>query len=352
MDYGKDSKKGSTASEPFQKKYASSLDVAKLAGVSQSAVSRTYTEGASVSEATKAKVLKAAAELGYGPSMIPRIMLTHKSSLVAIVSGGMYNPFYANVVERFAQEIQKAGSNVMYFAVNHGEYIDEIIPHILGYRVDGIISALSIVSTEVADRCAKMNIPVVLLNGKLSNDWVMSVCSDNVAGGRQVAELFVRKGGRRFAYIGGKKGNMASEDRMAGFVGGLAQHGIGDVKIAFGDFLYEGGRDAALAMMRGKKAPDAIFCANDLMALGALEGIRSTLGLRVPEDVMIAGFDDIQAAAWPSFELTTVRQDAPKLVEEALSLLGRMIVGDTPASNSLHLVAAPLIERHTTDRKS
>ena len=218
---------------PAAKKYASSIDVAKLAGVSQSAVSRVFTEGASASAKTREKVLKAASVLGYGPSMIPKIMLTHRSSLIAIVSGGMYNPFYANVVERFAQKIQESRNNVMFFTVNHGEYIDGIIPYILSYRVDGIISALSIVSSDAAERCAKMNIPVVLLNGKRSNEWVTSVCSDNVAGGRQVASLFAQQGGNRFAYIAGKKGNLASEDRLAGYAGGLVERGVTDVKIEY-----------------------------------------------------------------------------------------------------------------------
>ena len=119
----------------------------------------------------------------------------------------------------------------MFFTVNHGEYIDGIIPYILSYRVDGIISALSIVSSDAAERCAKMNIPVVLLNGKRSNEWVTSVCSDNVAGGRQVASLFAQQGGNRFAYIAGKKGNLASEDRLAGYAGGLVERGVTDVKI-------------------------------------------------------------------------------------------------------------------------
>ncbi|URK86273.1 LacI family DNA-binding transcriptional regulator (plasmid) [Rhizobium sp. RCAM05350] len=189
----------------FRKKYASSIDVARLAGVSQSAVSRTYTEGASVSAKTREKVIKAADELGYGPSMIPRIMLTHRSSIIAIVSGGLYNPFYAGVVEKLSHAIQKAGSNVMLFSVNHGEYIDEIIPDILGYRVDGIISALSIVSAEAAERCMKMHTPVVLFNNKLSNEWVASICSDNVEGGRQIAAVFLKRGAKRFAYIGGKR---------------------------------------------------------------------------------------------------------------------------------------------------
>lgn len=333
----------------ISKKYASSLDVAKLAGVSQSAVSRTYTEGASVSAKTREKVLKAAEELGYGPSIIPRIMLTHKSSLIAIISGGLYNPFYAGVVEKLAQEIQKTGSSVMFFSVNHGEYIDEIVPDILGYRVDGIISALSIVSREAAERCAKMHTPVVLFNNKLSNEWVASICSDNVDGGRQVAALFLRRGGKRFAYIGGKKDNLASEDRFAGYLAGLMREGITDVAVAYGDFRHDESHAAAVELLKRPDRPDAIFCANDLMAIGAMEAARS-LGLSVPQDVMIAGFDDIPAASWPTFDITTVRQDADAMIRRALDQLSKMVEGEQLAGNSLHLIAAPLIERGSTRR--
>lgn len=339
-----------TADLPPRRKHTSSIDVARLAGVSQSAVSRAFTEGASVSAKTRKKVIEAAEQLGYSPSVIPRIMLTHRSSLIAIVSGGMYNPFYAGVVERFAREIQKNGSNVLLFSVDHGEYIDEIIPLILGYRVDGIISALSIVSQEAAESCAKMNTPVVLFNGKLRNEWVASVCSDNVAGGRDIASLFIRQGAKRFGYVAGKKGNMASEDRLAGYAGRLAEQGITNVRITYGDFLYEGGYRAARELMSAKQKPDAIFCANDLMAIGALEAIRSEFGLSVPEDVMVAGFDDIPAASWPSMQLTTVRQDAPRMVEEALAVLDRMIDGRQLTGGSLRLVPAPLVERRSTQR--
>lgn len=325
------------------------MDVARLAGVSQSAVSRTFTEGASVSPKTRAKVMKAADELGYGPSIIPRIMLTHRSSLIAIVSGGLYNPFYAGVVEALAQAIQKSGSNVMFFSVNHGEYIDEIIPDILGYRVDGIISALSIVSPEAAERCAKMHTPVVLFNNKLSNEWVASICSDNVEGGRQIASLFLKRGGKRFAYIGGKKGNLASEDRFAGYLAGLMREGVTDVAVTYGDFRHDEGYEAARKLLAAKRPPDAIFCANDLMALGAMEAAKAA-GLRIPEDVLIAGFDDIPAASWPSFDLTTIRQDGDAMIRRAMDLLSKMIDGEQLAGNSLHLIAAPLVERGSTAR--
>lgn len=333
-----------------KKRYASSTDVARLAGVSQSAVSRTFTEGASVSAKTRKKVIEAAAELGYQPSIIPRIMLTQKSALVGIVIGGMYNPYYTHIVELLANSIQGTGSSVLLFTVAHGEYFDEAIPMILSYRVDGVISALSIISNEAADSCAKMKIPIVVFNGRLMDSWVSSVCCDNVGGGRAIADLFIRRGGKKFAYIAGRKGNMASENRLAGYMGRLAEEGVTNVQIGYGDFRYEGACRAAHELFSSSNRPDAIFCANDLMGIGALEVARSEFGIRVPEDVLIAGFDDIPAASWPSLNLTTIQQDAPKMVSAAIKLLSGMIDGAMEAQGSLRLIASPLIERGSTRR--
>jgi DNA-binding LacI/PurR family transcriptional regulator len=334
-----------------RKKYVSSTDVARLAGVSQAAVSRTFTEGASISAEMRKRVVAAAETLGYQPSVIPRMMLTDRSSLIAVVTGGLLHPFYASVVDRFSREIQKTGSTVLLFSVNHGEYMDEIIPKILGYRVDGIISALSIVSEEAAESCAKMNIPVVLFNGKQRNQWVTSICSDNVGGGREIASLFIKRGARGFGYVAGKKGNMANEDRLAGYFGRLIEEGRSDLKIAYGNFSYEEGYQAAIELIDGPNRPDAIFCANDLMAIATLEACRSGRGLRVPEDVMVAGFDDVPAASWPSIGLTTVRQDAISMVNEALLALDTMIAGRHHPGGPLRIIPAPLIERASTLRR-
>jgi DNA-binding LacI/PurR family transcriptional regulator len=336
--------------QDVRKKFASSIDVARLAGVSQSAVSRTFTPGASVSAKTRKKVIAAAEELGYQPSIIPKIMLTQRSALVAIVIGGMYNPYYNNIVDRLARGIQESGSSVLLFTVDHGEYIDEVVPLILSYRVDGMISALSIVSAEAAESCARARIPVVLFNGRLRNDWVSSVCCDNVGGGRDIAELFIARGCRRVAYIGGKKGNLANDDRLAGYMGRLAEEGITDIRIVYGDFQYEGGARAARQLLSSGDRLDAIFCANDLMGIGALEVARHEFKLRMPDQLLIAGFDDIPAASWPSIDLTTIKQDAPKMVSAALTLLGGMIVGAAGTQGSLRLIAAQLVERSSTRR--
>ena len=139
-----------------RKRYASSIDVARLAGVSQSAVSRTYREGTSVSEETRRKVLEAATALDYRPSMIPRIMLTHRSYLVAVVVGGLYNPFYATVLEIFSARLQEAGYQVLLIHTDSGHTLDDVIPRLSSYRVDAIVSALAVMSPAAAQDLARL----------------------------------------------------------------------------------------------------------------------------------------------------------------------------------------------------
>ncbi|MDR3494730.1 MAG: LacI family DNA-binding transcriptional regulator [Ancalomicrobiaceae bacterium] len=333
------------------KKYASSTDVARLAGVSQSAVSRTYKPGAKISEEMRQKVLAAAAQLDYRPSLIPRIMLTHKSNLVAIVIGGMYNPFYSAVLERFTVGLQEAGNQVLLVHVDSGHSLDAVIPKLASYRVDAIVSALSILSKQSADELARFKIPVVSFNTPVRNEWVSSVCCDNVGAARSLVELYLARGGRRFGFISGPPASPASAERLAGFRLGLAAHGIDNLAMAVADFRYEGGHAAALSMFAGPDRPDALFCANDLMAIGAIDALRRTYGLRVPEDVLVAGFDDIPSAAWGAYELTTFVQDGQRMVDEALAILRVAAASHGPVGEVAIEVPARLIERQTTRRQ-
>ncbi|WP_080867528.1 LacI family DNA-binding transcriptional regulator [Agrobacterium tumefaciens] len=347
----KEQAKKKDESQPSRKPQPSSIDVARKAGVSQSAVSRAFTEGASVSKKTRDKVMAAAKELGYQPSILPRILVTHRSHLVAIVIGGMYNPYYAQIFELFTRKFQEEGLQVLVFFVDHNEYFDDAIPLIMRYRVDGIISSLAILSKEAAEECAHMKIPVVLFNGKRQNIWVSSVCCDNIEGGRQVAKLLFDRGCSRFAYIAGSE-TLANTDRQAGYVGRLKELGIDDVIIEQGDFHYEGGYAAARRLLQRSERPDAIFCANDLTAIGAMECARSQFGLDIPNDLMIVGFDDATFSKWESFDLTTVRQNGPEMVDAALALLQERWREGRDAPGKLRLVPGTLVERATTTKKS
>lgn len=326
------------------KRYASSTDVARLAGVSQSAVSRTYKEGGSVSSETRAKVLAAAAALDYRPSFIPRIMLTQRSNLVAVVVGGMYNPFYARVLEEFTTRLQQSGHQVLLVHADSGHKLDDAIPRLVSYRVDAIVSALAILSAEAADKLASLRIPTVSFNTPVHNQWISSVCCDNQAAAREIADLFVDRGARRLGFITGPDDSPASQERQAGFLDQARARGCPEPIVVRGDFRYERGVAAAHELLSGRSRPDALFCANDLTAIGAMDAARD-LCLRIPEDLMVAGFDDIPAAAWSAYDLTTVIQDAGAMTTEALAILKRAFETQRGAGNECVVLPARVVVR-------
>lgn len=330
------------------KKYASSTDVARLAGVSQSAVSRAYKPGASVSDETRRKVMAAAEALGYRPSFIPRIMLTHRSNLVAIVFGGLYNPFYSAVLELFTARLQDQGWQVLLVHVESGHTFDDVVPKLASYRVDAIVSALAILSPDAVASLEQLRIPVISFNTPVHNEWIHSVSCDNKGAGRLIADHFVQRGARRFAYIAGPAKSPANIDRQTGFIERLRELGQQPPRIVEGDFRYEAGRAATLELFLNGDKPEAIFGANDLVALGAMDALRIDLGVKVPGDVMVAGFDDIPAASWGAYELTTLVHDGPRMVDEAIAILAAASASPPQEHQSVVTVPATLIERKTT----
>jgi DNA-binding LacI/PurR family transcriptional regulator len=331
-------------------RYASSTDVARLAGVSQSSVSRSYRPGASVSKRTREKVLAAAEQLGYRPSIIPRIMLSHRSDLIAVVIGGMYNPLYARMLEEFAIQLHAGGRQMLLVPVDSGHSLDSVLPRLAGYRVDAIVSALAVLSPETAAALAKLRIPVICFNTKVSNAWVTSVSTDNARAGAEIADHFLARGVRSFGFVTGPHDSPASGERLKGFRRRLARRGFNDVRIAQGAFHYEDGFEAALAMFAGKDAPESVFCANDLLAIGAIDAIRTRLRLRVPEDVLVAGFDDIPMAGWAGYELTTFVQDASRMVEETIKIFQHSADGRLDLADARITLPARLVERASTFR--
>lgn len=326
------------------KKYASSTDVARLAEVSQSAVSRTF-GGGRVSPETRAKVLAAAAQLNYRPSALPQIMLTERSRLVAVVVGGMYNPFYAEVLEIFGRRLQETGHQILLFRADSSYTLDSAIPLLAGYRVDAVVSALAVLSDEAARELSTFNVPIVSFNTTVVSDHISAVCCDNAGGGAKIAELFLARGARRCAYVAGPADSPASNDRFAGFAGALAAAGATPPRRVAGDFTYEAGWRGAIELFGGADAPDAVFCANDLVAFGVIDAIRDRFGLDSPGDVLVAGFDDIPAAAWKGYDLTSVDQNAEAMVGASLAIIDADGGG---RRGSLEVLPARVVERGTT----
>jgi DNA-binding LacI/PurR family transcriptional regulator len=303
-----------------------------------------------VSAEASRKIFAAAEALGYSPNFIPRILLKHRSHLVAVVISGTNNPFYALALEEFTKALQKAGNQVLLVHVDSGDSLDGVMPKLASYRVDAFVSALPVLSREAAAAFAQIRIPAISFNTPISNDWVASVCTDSDGGAAAVADLFLMRGAQSFAFVGGSEGSHASSERLDGYRARLFDRGFTNVETTAGHFSYKGGYDAVIDFRRRGALPDAIFCANDLMAIGAIDALKRKVGARVPQDVLVAGFDDVPEASWSGYDLTTVAQDVPAMVCEAMSILQTMISSVSSAGGIHRVVAGRLIERSSTMR--
>ena len=327
-----------------QRKPPTSYDVARAAGVSQSAVSRAFSEGASISKRTRAAVMEAAAALNYRPNAIARSLIRQRSDIVGLVMADLTNPFYPEVLVKFTERLQAIGKRVLLFTVPPNQSIDQTLPEVLQYQVGGVVVTSATMSSATAEVCKRFNVPVVLFNRSVAVDSVSSVCCDNSNGARAIVDHFVARGRRRLGFLSGDTDASTNIEREAGFRRRAAEHGIDAIETVVRGFSYEGGYKAALEIMARRPRPDALFAANDVMALGALDALRYQLGLVVPKDVAVIGFDDISAAAWPSYQLTTFRQPINRMVTETIRVLSEEIEGEDRGGRTIQ-IAGRLVER-------
>ena len=325
-----------------------STQVAKAAGVSQSAVSRVFTPGASASSKTIEKVRRAADELGYRPNVLARSLMTGKSRIIGLVVSYLNNQFYPEILEKLSKGLQAEGYHVLVLMVEQAiNNTDDVLEKILDYQADGIVLASVAMSSELASRCRAEGVPVVLFNRTQDNEMLSSVTSDNVAGGRKAAEHLIQQGYRRIAYISGWSGASTQRDRESGFCEGLAAAGYKLFAREEGNFHFEQAKLAARQMFSVDERPDAVFVCNDHMALAVMDVLRDELELRIPEDVAVVGYDDVPAAAWASYKLTSVRQPANRMVEQTISTLLSQIENDDAPPVRVAL-DAPLVVRSSS----
>jgi DNA-binding LacI/PurR family transcriptional regulator len=298
-----------------------SLQVAKKAGVSQSAVSRVFTPGASASRATIDKVKKAANDLGYRPNVLARAMVSGKSRIIGVVVAYLENQFYPEALERLSNSLQAQGYHVLIFmAGKNMQSLDDVVEEILDYQVDGIVAASVAMSSTLAERCKFAGVPMVLFNRSQDLPSMSAVTSDNIAGGRKVAEFLISGNHKKIGYISGWEGASTQRDREAGFISCLANSGFTLHNRQVGNFVMEEAKEATRKMF-SSDPPDAVFVANDHMALAVMDTLRYELGLKIPQDVSVIGYDDVPASAWPAYDLTTVRQPVNKMVQETVEIL-------------------------------
>lgn len=316
-------------------KKVTSSEVARRAGVSQSTVSRAFTRQDAVSPATLAKIHSVAKKLGYRPNELARSLISRRSNIIGIVMGDILNPFYPAVLNIFTLRLQDLGRRVLLFSVPAGHDVDEVLPQLMQYQVAGIVITSATLSSRMAEIFGRSGTPVVLFNRTVYGGSVNSVCCANEDAGRMVARTLLAAGHRRFGLIGGLATTSTHIERRRAFAKELRRNGIADLREEPGENTYEGGFKAAKRILAAPSRPEALFCISDIMALGALDAARRDLGLTVPADVSIIGFDDIAAAAWPSYDLTTVRQPVEAMAAETIAILQDQM--DRPHAKSVSI---------------
>lgn len=300
-------------------------DVAALAGVSRSAVSRTFTAGASVSKKTRAKVEEAARTLGYRPSMIARSLATKRTKLIGLVANNFQNPAFLPVFDRFTEELQTRGFCPLLVNLTQETSPEKSLHLLQQYSVDGVIIATSTLPPDFAATFRSAGIPVVHSFGKHQRSGGFHVAGiDNVRCGELAAETLAERQYKSVAIIGGPQTATSTEDRVGGFVRRGAQLGLGIDYIGFAQsYTYDAGARAMQLMLSAASA-EAVFCGDDVICMGAMDEARKA-GLKVPEDIGFIGVNDIDMAGWEAYNLTTIRQPFPEIIHASIELIAELV---------------------------
>ncbi|QPL47272.1 LacI family DNA-binding transcriptional regulator [Halomonas sp. A40-4] len=289
-------------------------DIAVEAGVSVSTVSRALANDPVIAKETRERVMMKAKEMGYRPNFFARGLIRQRSGVVALFVNNITNPFYPEVLVKLSRRLQKMKLHTMIFTSDDG--VEDSVPALQEINPDVAILLAATMKADYLQEFNDSNTPVILFNRYVAGASASAICCDNTAGGRLVAERLAQSGYRHLAFIEGLATASTNVDRLAGYLEGIAASGLPDPVIySGGDFSYENGYAGMRQLYARDQRIDAVFCANDIIAVGASDCIRRELGLRVPEDIAIVGFDDIALASWPSHDLTTVRQPMDDMID-------------------------------------
>lgn len=325
---------------------ATSYDVALRAGVSQSAVSRHFKPGASVSPETRARVIKAAKELNYIPNALARSLITRRSNLVAVLISNLTNLYYPEVLSELSQQFSRKGMRVLLFTVPHESDIDATISQLWAYPVDGVVAATRLTSEHVAE-FAERGIPLVLYNRTLAERAVNAIVCDQIEGARMLVSRLAASGHKRFAIISGPKDSVVGQERTRGARDRVLELGLREPHVYAGDYDYQSGVRGLRHFMEQKgRAPDAIICGNDIMAIGCVDTARHEYGIDVPGALSVAGFDGVEPSTWMSYQLTTLRQPVFKMALAAVEMLFSLI-GNDQSSPEKRVFSAQFVEGAT-----
>jgi DNA-binding LacI/PurR family transcriptional regulator len=336
------------AETPVALKPASLKDVARLAGVSHSTVSRALRNSRRVNSETIERIRRIAAESGYRASAVGRSLATRHTNTIGVVVTTITDAFAAEVVSGIEETAAARGYSI--FLANSGadpEREMRVVHTLDERRVDGIVVTASRVGALYVPMLSKMGVPIVLLNNQHPSEFAHSVMIANTDASAAATQHLIDLGHRRIAYLGDRNGRQSDTERFAGY-----RHALDAADLPFepelvyhGDGNPEGGMEGICRLLSLPHPPTAVFCYDDMTAIGALRQVRK-LGLRVPDDISLVGFDDLPIVRYSDPPLTTVHQPMPQMGRLAMETLLEFLAG----SNSTHNIKVPgeLIVREST----
>lgn len=333
---------------PRRRGHASAHDVARLAGVSQAAVSRAFTQGASISPATRDKVLSAARTLNYQPNLLARSLITGRSGMIGVIIGSPRNPFFLEAFEALSDRLAEAGLHLLVFTARGEDRVTALVEDLLKFRVQALLMMSAGLEPGLAEQIRAAGVPIIFFNRRARLvEGFASVAGANYLGAQQIAAHLLAQGYRRPAFLSGAESSLTNREREAGFTAHLLAAGLPLPERAVGDYELEGAAAATRALLALDPRPDAIFCASDSMAFRAIEVARYEYGLEIGRALGVAGFDDIEGASWPSWSLTTYSQPVGPMTDRVVEIL--LNPGDH-ADAPHFTVAGELIVRNSTRR--
>ncbi|GAA6207095.1 LacI family DNA-binding transcriptional regulator [Cognatishimia sp. WU-CL00825] len=321
-------------------------DVAERAGVSRSAVSRTYTEGASVSKHTRRKVEKAANELGYSPNALASSLTTGRTKLIGLVSNNFHNPIFLQVFDLFTKGLQDRGLRPLLVNLTDEVNPENSVRMLRAYSVDAVIVASSTLPESFAEGFRDAGVPVVHSFGRhVASPKVNVLGINNIEAGRMAAQSLIARGYDDVAFLGGPKSATSTQDRYKGFVDEVAQHPQVKLSSSFAaDYTFDAGRAEMTRLLKAKPA-QAYFCGDDVLSIGALSAVQSA-GLNVPDDIGLLGLNDMEMARWENINLTTIHNPFRQIIASSIELIESMLKDDTRYPEA-RLFACHIVERGT-----
>lgn len=267
------------------------------------------------------RVRRVAEAMGYMPNAIARSLITRRSNLIAVLISNLTSLYYPEVLSELAAHASAHGERILLFALPRESDVDQIIDQVMQYQVDGVIAAVRL-SVEQLDSFNRRHIPVVFFNRYLRDIPVNAVCCDQIDGARVLVTRLYKAGHRRFGVIAGPKDSVVGEERLRGTLDKLADYGLRNISVVRGGYDYESGWQGLQQLVKLAQRPlQVAICTNDVMAIGCVDAARFELGLKVPEELSVVGFDGVGPSTWASHRITTMRQPVGRMAQATMTLL-------------------------------